>query len=150
MAIARARGQRYGKRMAQTEHQPPARPSWLKLGVAVLAAPVTLAAALTLLAFLIAGSTEPDLVTRRAAVVFSVSLGAFSLTFGLAGALALSALGQRGVLAWLGTGAGAGLLVALGTGIFREGVPPFHIAVAVILGLMLFALIRLFAGVRTG
>lgn len=141
--------------MAQSEPQPPPRPSWLQLGFAVLAAPVTLAGAFTLLAFLIAGSTEPDLagtlaVTRRAAVVFLVSLGAFSLTFGLAGALALSALGQRGVLAWLGTGAGAGLVVALGNGILSGGMPPFHIAVAVILGLAVFALIRLFAGVRGG
>lgn len=127
--------------------------AWPQLAVALVAAPLALAAALTLISFLIAGSSEPDragtlAVTANAAVVFLVSLTAFSLTFGLAGALVLGALGRRGVLDWLATGAGAGVAVALVTGAARGAVLPLHVGVAAVLGLALFALIRWLAGVR--
>lgn len=135
------------------EHRAPARRGWLRLAVALLAAPLALAAVLTLLAFLIAGATEPDragtlAVTRHAGVVFLVALTAFSLTFGLAGAALLGALGRRGLPAWLATGAGAGVLVALGNGLLGGAAGPLHVGVATTLGLALFALIRWFAGVR--
>lgn len=132
----------------------PARPRrWLRLAVALIAAPLALAGVLTLIAFLIAGATEPDragtlAVTRHAGAVFLVALTAFSLTFGLAGALLLGALGRRGVLAWLAAGAAAGVLVALGNGALGGGVVPLHVGLAAGLGLALFALIRWFAGVR--
>ena len=130
-----------------------ARP-YLRLTGALIAAPLVLAAALTLLAFLIAGSTEFTredtlAVTNEAAVVFFVALPAFTLTFGLAGVALLWALGRRGVLAWLVAGAGAGLLVAVGHGLFSpDGIVPMQTAVAVVLGLVLFLLIRWIAGVR--
>jgi hypothetical protein len=127
---------------------------YLRMAGALIAAPLVLAAGLTLLAFLVAGSTEPTregtlAVTNQAAAVFFVALPAFSLTFGLAGVALLWSLGRRGVLAWLATGAGAGMLVAAGHGLFNgEGVVPVQMAVAVALGVALFALIRWIAGVR--
>ena len=127
---------------------------YLRMAGALIAAPLVLAAGLTLLAFLVAGSTEPTregtlAVTNQAAVVFFVALPAFSLTFGLAGVALLWSLGRRGVLAWLATGAGAGMLVAAGHGLLNgEGVASVQMAVAVALGMVLFALIRWIAGVR--
>jgi hypothetical protein len=132
-----------------------ARP-YLRLAGALIAAPLVLAAMLTLLAFLLAGSTEATragtlAVTNEAAVVFFVALPAFSLTFGLAGVALLWVLARRGVLAWLLTGAGAGALVAAGQGVLSgAGVVPAQMAVAVVLGLVLFILIRWIAGVRLG
>ncbi len=127
---------------------------YLRLAGALIAAPLVLAAVLTLLAFLVAGSTELTRertleVTNEAAVVFFVALPAFTLTFGLAGVALLWMLGRRGVLAWLMTGAGAGILVATGRGLLAEGgIVPVQMAVAVALGLVLFVLIRWIAGVR--
>lgn len=127
---------------------------YLRLAGALLAAPLALAAVLTLVTFLIAGSTESTSegtfqVTQNAAEIFFVTLVAFSLTFGLAGTALLWALGQRGVQAWLVTGAWAGLLVAVGHGLFvGDGIVAMQMAVAVMLGLVLFVLIRWFAGVR--
>jgi len=129
--------------------------AWLQLAFALVAAPVTLAGGLTLLAFLIAGSTEADeagtlAVTRHAGAVFLLGLSAFSLTFGLAGAVLLGRLGRRRLRDWLAAGAGSGVLVALGTGLARGAVEPAHVAVAVALGTALFALLRWYAGVRGG
>ena len=127
---------------------------YLRLAGALIAAPLVLAAALTVLAFLIAGSTEFTregtlAMTNEAAVVFFVALPAFTLTFGLAGVALLWALGRRGALTWLATGAGAGLLVATGHGLFTaDGVAPIQMTVAMVLGLVLFPLIRWIAGVR--
>ena len=132
-----------------------ARP-YLRLSAALIAAPLLLAAALTLIAFLVAGSTEPTqagtmAVTNEAAVVFFVVLSAFTLTFGLAGVAVLWSRAQRGVMAWLSTGAGAGVLAAAGHGVFQGGgIVPVQMAVATVLGLILFALIRWIAGVRAG
>ncbi len=127
---------------------------YFRLAGALIAAPLVLAAALTLLAFLVAGSTELTrdgtlAVTNEAAVVFFVALPAFSLTFGLAGVALLWALRRRGALAWLSAGAGAGALAATGLGLFAgDGIVPVQVAVAVVLGLLLFVLIRWIAGVR--
>jgi hypothetical protein len=79
---------------------------YLRLAAALIAAPLALAAILTGLAFLVAGSTEPTreavmAVTRQAAVVFFVALPAFALTFGLAGVVALWVLALRGVTVFL-------------------------------------------------
>ncbi len=128
---------------------------YLRLAGALIAAPVVLASVMTLLAFLIAGSTEATedatlAMTNEAAVVFFITLPAFTLTFGLAGVGMLWSLARRGVLAWLITGAGAGALVATGHGLFVEGgIIPIQMAVAVVLGLGLFTLIRWIAGVRS-
>jgi hypothetical protein len=128
----------------------------LRLAVAMVMAPVALATVLTLLAFLVAGSTEATrtdtvVATLEAAVAFFFYLPAFNLTFGLAGVAVLWSLGQRAVLAWLSAGAGAGALAAAGLGLTAGGrIVPIHVAVAMVLGLMLFALIRWIAGVRPG
>lgn len=132
-----------------------ARGAWAQLAFALVAAPVTLAGGLTLMAFLIAGSTEADeagtlAVTRHAGLVFLLALTAFSLTFGLASALLLGRLGRRRLRDWLAAGAGSGVLVALGTGLAGGAVVPLHVAVALGLGTALFALIRWYAGIRTG
>ena len=129
---------------------------YLRLGMAMVLAPVALATVLTLLAFLVAGSTELTrantiVVTLEAAVAFFFYLPAFTLTFGLAGVALLWALGQRAVLAWLSAGAGAGALAATGLGLFAGGrIVPMQVAVAVVLGLALFVLIRWIAGVWLG
>ena len=130
-----------------------ARP-YLRLAMAMVAAPVALATALTLLAFLIAGSTELTrertvAVTLEAAVAFFFYLIAFNLTGGLAGVALLWSMGQREVLAWLAAGAGAGAIAAAALGLVAGGrIVPVQVAVAVVLGLTLFALIRWIAGVR--
>lgn len=131
------------------------RGAWAQLAVALVAAPVTLTGGLTLVAFLIAGSTEADgagtlAVTRNAGMVLLPALTAFSLSFGLAGALLLGRLGRRRLRDWLAAGAGSGVLVALGTGLAGGAVVPLHLAVALGLGTALFALIRWYAGIRTG
>ena len=127
---------------------------YARLAMAMVMAPVALAAVLTLLAFLVAGSTELTrantiVVTLEAAVAFFVYLPAFSLTFGLAGVALLWSLGRREVLDWLVAGAGAGALAATALGLLAGGrIVPVQVAVAVVLGLVLFALIRWIAGVR--
>ena len=129
---------------------------YLRLATAMVMAPLVLAAALTLLAFLVAGSTEATrdatlAVTNEAAVGFFVYLTAFTLTFGLAGVALLWSRRRRGVLAWLSAGAGAGAFAATGLGVIGAcGIDPVQVAVAVVLGLVLFVLIRWIAGVRLG
>jgi len=113
-----------------------------------------LAAVLTLLAFLFAGSTEPTregtmTVTREAAMVFFAALPAFTWTFGLAGVGLLWAMRQRGVMFWLAAGAVAGMLVAIGIGLLTAGgIDPIQMVVMMVLGLVIFFLIRWIAGIR--
>jgi hypothetical protein len=127
---------------------------FLRLAGAFIAAPLLMAAALTLLAFLFAGSTEPTregtmAVTREAAVWLFGGLSAFSLSFGLAGVALLWALGQRSILAWLLAGAGTGALLVTGLGLLTaDGIDRIQIIVAMVLGLALFFLIRWIAGIR--
>jgi hypothetical protein len=57
--------------------------------------------------------------------------------------------GRREVLDWLVAGAGAGAVAAASLGLLAGGrVVPIQVVVAVVLGLVLFALIRWIAGVR--
>jgi len=127
---------------------------YLRLAVAMIAAPVVLASALTVLAFLLAGATESTrestvVVTLEAAVAFFIYLPAFTLTFGLAGVALLWSLARRGVWDWLSVGAGTGALAAAVLGLLAGGrIVPVQVAVAVVLGLVLFGLIRWIAGVR--
>jgi hypothetical protein len=127
---------------------------YLRLAGALIAAPLVPAAVLTLIALVVAGSTEPTrdgtlALTLWAAVVFFVALPAFALTFGVAGVALLWSLGRRGALEWLATGAGAGMLVATGHGLFVEDrIVPVQMVVAIVLGLVMFFLIRWIAGVR--
>ena len=127
---------------------------YLRLAVALIVAPLALAAVLTLLAFLAAGSTETSraetmAVTKDAAMWFFAGLPAFTLTFGLAGVALLWALAQRGALAWLLAGAGSGAFAAAGLGLITQvGIVPKYVLIVAVLSLMLFALIRWIAGVR--
>ena len=129
---------------------------WLQLGFALVAAPVVLAGAVALAAFAVywasepAGATAAQLTGRVAAGLLAYLLG-FSISLGLAGVAALWALGQRGVLAWLAMGAGAGAVYAVAVGaVAGRGVTGLNLAVAAVTGLALFVLIRWFAGVRGG
>lgn len=129
---------------------------WLQLGFALIAAPLTLAAALTLIAFAVYGISEPVLAlsyrrTSDAAQAMLVFLGPFTLSLGLAGVALLWWLGWRRRGAWLATGAGAGALFALATGLISgAGARPGFMLVAALLGLAQFALVRWYAGIRAG
>ena len=129
---------------------------WPQLAFALVAAPVVLAGAVAIVGFVIYWMSEPEtaLATQRtgwSVVWLLIVLVAFTLTFGLAGVALLWALAKRRVLAWLATGAGAGALFAAAVGAASgRGVMPFQLVVAAGLGVALFALIRWFAGVRSG
>ena len=130
--------------------------AWLQLVFALVAAPITLAAAITLVAFAIYSASAPDTglafgYATRAAWAFLVHFAGFTVTLGLAGVVLLWALGRRAVLSWLATGAGAGALFAVATGLAAGGgVQGMTVLVAAILGLALFALVRWYAGIRAG
>jgi len=132
------------------------RPPLTRLAAAVVGAPLILAAVLTGLAFLVAGSslaTREAVVARtlEAAQAFFLFLPGFTLTAGLVGVLVLSALGMRGVLAWLTTGAATGALASAGLALAVGGaVQTMQLTVAMTLGMTLFLLIRGLAGVRAG
>jgi len=129
---------------------------YLRLALGLVVAPLLLAAVLSLIAFLIAGSSEPDrastlALTRHAAGLFFVILPGFSLTLGIAGVAALWALGRRGLLAWLVAGAVAGaIVVAVQVLLIAGTIAPAQAAIELAVGLVIFALIRWIAGVRHG
>ena len=128
---------------------------WIRLAVAMVAAPLALGGVLVLAAFLVYLASEPDAGeaagrTGAAAVWLVGYLLGFTLTVGLAGVAILWVSAERGVLAWLATGAGAGAIGAVGIGMIAGGVAPLQIAIAAAFGLALFALIRWFAGIRAG
>ncbi len=133
-----------------------ARGPWLQLAFALVAACLTLAAAMTLVAFAIYGISEPELGVAFAyaggtAWAMLSYLAAFTVTFGLAGLALLWACGWRRRGSWLAAGGAAGALFALALGLFRQGTfEPVRILVAAALGLALFALIRWFTGIRAG
>lgn len=128
--------------------------SWPRLGLALVAAPLVLAAFMTSIAYLIAAAAEPTRAgtmerTIGAAWVFFLYLPLFSFTVGLAGALVLNWLGWRGRFAWCFTGAVIGAVLSAGLGTLSPaGVVTTHVIVFTLLGLILMSLIRGFAGVR--
>ena len=131
------------------------RPPYLRLAVAVVAAPVGLAAVLSALAFLIAGSSvstqdETMAITRDAAMTFFVVFPAFTLTAGAVGIAVLWATGQRGINAWIGVGSIAALVAGAVQGAVGGKIAPMELAIAALLGGVIFVLIRWFAGVRGG
>lgn len=132
---------------------------WLQLGFALVAAPVVLAGVVALAAFAVYWAGAPgngavEAAAQRTAWVASGLLAyllGFSISLGLAGVALLWALGRRGVLAWLATGAGTGALYAAAVGaVAGRGIAGANLVVAAATGLALFALIRWFAGVRGG
>jgi hypothetical protein len=133
-----------------------ARGPWLRLGFGLVAAPVTLAALLTLLSFVIYAVSEPELgvafdYAGRAAAAYLVHLLTFTVSLGLAGVAGLWALGKRRALVWAATGAGAGALYALAVGAGSgAGASPIHVILAALLGTAMFVLARWFAGITAG
>ncbi|MDH3668873.1 MAG: hypothetical protein OEN23_18275 [Paracoccaceae bacterium] len=131
------------------------KPGWTRLALAIVIAPLVLAAVLTLAAYVIAGIAELGRAgalerTREAGAAFFLFLPLFSVTVGLAGVLALRRLGWHGGLAWLVSGAILGALSAAGLGLIgAQGLVGTHVAIFAVLGLCLFALIRQIAGIRT-
>lgn len=128
---------------------------WLRLAIALIAAPVVLAGLLALAAFLVYLASVPDAgeaahLAGAAAATFLGYLLGFALSLGLAGVALLWASGERGLIAWLATGAGAGALCAVAIGLVAGGVAGLQIGIAAVFGLALFALIRWFAGIRVG
>lgn len=127
---------------------------YLRLAAAVVAAPLLLAGMLTGIAFLIAGSSvatrEATLVrTTDAAWAFFTFLPGFTLTFGLAGIGVLWWRALRGRLAWTLGGAGAGLVAPIAIGLAGGvEISPVQLAVAAVLGALIFLLIRGLAGIR--
>jgi hypothetical protein len=126
-----------------------------RLILALVLAPLLVAALLTFLAFLAAGSTEPTREatmkeTREAAVVFFVALPAFSLTAGAIAVAGLWLTGHRGTSAWALAGAAVGSAVALIQQVLRGSIWGLEIAVAVALGSTILFLVHWIAGVRPG
>ncbi len=141
------------------EQQPPeptsTKPGWTRLALAIVIAPLVLAAVLTLAAYLVAGFAEVGRAgalkrTREAGEAFFFFLPLFSVTVGLFGVLVLRRLGWRSGFGWLASGAVLGALTAAGMGLVgSQGLVGTHMAIFAVLGLCLFALIRLIAGIKT-
>ncbi len=125
-----------------------------RIVMAFLFSPLIIGAVIVLMAFLIAGMTEPTgagviAVTMSAAKALIPMLFAFLLTFGMSGILALWFLKQRGVLAWAVCGAlmGAVSSALLGELMMSRVERPLLIASA-IGGWTMFLLFRWIAGIR--
>lgn len=126
----------------------------LRLGVALIAAPGTVAGLFTLFAFLVAGMTERTSeevirVTAQTGLALSLLTFLFTLTFGLAGIALLWRMARRGPVAWALTGGAFGVLagllfstLALST---AHGVVVLAFALA---GWAVFLLVRRIAGIR--
>lgn len=129
-------------------------PTWLRLGAGIVLAPLVLAAMLTLAAYLIAAMGEVGRAsamarTREAGWVFFSFLPLFSVTVGATGVFALRRLKWRSGFSWSVMGAVLGAVSAAGLGLASaHGVAGNHVAIFAVIGLCLFALIRLFAGVK--
>lgn len=127
-----------------------------RLVLALVLAPLVLAALLTVLAGLVATSTAASradalLRTAQAAPWLFGALLAFSLSFGALGATVLDRLGWYGALQWSAMGGLLGAALALGWGLLGQGqVDPLRIAVAAGLSWVLFVLIRRLAGLHRG
>lgn len=127
---------------------------YLRLAIAVAAAPLLLAGLFTGLAFVVAGSSVASkeatlLRTADAARAFFLFLPAFTVTFGLAAIAMLWWRGLRGRLAWTLGGAAAGLAAAAVVGLAGgAGIAPVQVAVALVLGALTLLLVRWLAGIR--
>lgn len=130
------------------------RTPYLRLAVALFAAPGVIATLLSLFAFLIAGMTEATSeavlrTTAASAAALSGLVYAFTMTFGVLGVALLWRAARRGAVAWAFTGAAAGALAGLLFGALA--MPAISQAVVTgfaLAGWSIFVLIRRFAGVR--
>lgn len=127
-----------------------------RLVMAFIFAPLAVGLVVVLMAFLIAGMSEPTSagvlrVTLNATAALVPMLFVFMLTFGVLGILVLWILSQRGILAWAVCGALMGALASLLMGEFLMGgvERPFLIASA-IGGWTMLLLFRWIAGIRAG
>ena len=139
----------------------PARALWpardrvpfLRLGVALVAAPAVLALLLGVAAFLVMGMTEAtsEAVLRetlRSAAALALLVFVFTFTFGLAGIALLWASARHGMLAWALAGATAGALAgALFGALAMSGVRGPLVMAFAIGGWATFLLVRRFAGI---
>ncbi|MBK0400344.1 hypothetical protein H0I76_14180 [Limibaculum sp. M0105] len=132
------------------------RPPYLRLAIALIAAPAILAAIGTGISFLIAGASEETLegtmaVTNQAGIALGVLGGLLLVIAGLPGVATLWALGQRSVLAWSATGVVLGAGASAILGIAQQGqVSQTSLTVGTVFCWLMFLLIRAIAGVRTG
>lgn len=129
---------------------------YLRLAVAMVAAPLVIAAVMTLIAWVIAGSSETTragtmALTREAAVLFLTAAGIFGVLAGIPGVATLWALGKRSIIAWMATGSGLGAVLSILLSTLQTGqATPAAITVGVIFCWLMFTLIRAIAGVRAG
>lgn len=124
--------------------------------LAFICAPLIVGMIVVLMAFLIAGMSEPTSagvvrVTLNATAALVPMLFAFMIVFGTLGIIALWYLSQRGILAWAVCGALTGALASLLMGeLLMDGVErPILIAFA-IGGWTMMLLFRWIAGIRVG
>jgi hypothetical protein len=126
---------------------------FLRLGLALVAAPAVLALLLALAAFLVMGMTEASgeavlRETLRSAGALAALVFGFTFTFGLAGIAVLWALARRGILAWALTGAAAGALAgALFGAVAMSGVMGALVVAFALGGWAILLLVRRFAGI---
>lgn len=124
--------------------------------LAFLFAPLIVGGIVVLMAFLIAGMSEPSsagvlAVTLNAAAALVPVMFAYMFTFGALGVLILWLLAQRGVMSWAVCGALTGLVASLVISELMSGPGgrPLLIASA-IAGWTVFLLFRWIAGIRVG
>lgn len=128
-------------------------PSVVRVATAMLGAAILLSAALTLieLALATAGGEAVLQQTGSAVLVFASTLILYAMTFGLAGVGLLRLAGLTGHLAWALTGAVLGFAAAMLHGVLMVGtVHDWDIAVAGVLSVLLFLLVRGFPGMEDG
>ena len=129
------------------------RTPYLRLGLALVAAPAVLALLLGIAAFLVVGMTEAtgEAVLRetlRSAAALALIVFVFTFTFGLAGVALLWAAARRGMLAWALTGAAAGALAgALFGAIAMSGPGAALVGAFALGGWAILLLVRRIAGV---
>ena len=129
------------------------RAPYRRLCVALVLAPLLVAAILTLFAYLLAGSTAPDgesvlNVTIESAKAILIVVIGFMLTFGFLSVLILWAIAQRGILTWFLTGIIAGGIAGILFGEFAMGgVERGLLLIFAVMGGTLMVLIRAIAGI---
>ncbi|MEM7177270.1 MAG: hypothetical protein AAGD47_09370 [Pseudomonadota bacterium] len=125
-----------------------------QLVFAIFAAPFIWGVVCTVLAFIIAGLTEPDLdgtlvLTQRFLVISFGACYAFTLTLGVLGVIILLLAKVRNIVVWAFTGGMMGGLVAVAHMLMLPGQMTRAILIAfVILGWSIFLTIRSFAKIR--
>ncbi len=128
--------------------------SYTRLAVAMVIAPMILAAILTAGAFLIAGMSESDRdtvmqVTRESGIAMAMLSYGFTLTFGIFGVVGLWFLEQRGPVVWAIAGGILGALAGMIFGVvFMGGFDRVLLLSFGLGGWALFILIRWIAGIR--